>query len=1205
MSKTFTLKRIRLINFHNFVNETISVNGHLFLIGGNGSGKTTVLDAVHFVLTAGRNMELNSAARMAGQPRRLGRKIQGIFLRYDLEKGARNAANTIGYAVLEFENPDGKKNCIGCGALAISMESVPDIWGFESSGSLDDIGLFRQENDGLYPLNQQELTAKGQCRVYNRDRYISVISEKFFASTSAYRDTMNLIAAGKSYRELVSRFQDQSELFRELLPPPDAEDYQRIRDSLKDIDKIQQQLEDQKTLIAALRNVQIQRDSALEQREKEARINYLLAVHNLDKAKKFCDNQQDLLKKNEAELQILKEKLKENLLERQKSEIELGGLKNSDAFKNSALLNNLETQLHERQNNCSNQKVRFEEAIALLKKQAADKDQLWLNIEDYWQQLESCYLKFQNYCNFEAAFDKDNFAKDLKVYYRSWIEKLKLKRSELVNLIGELKIRIEAIEKDTKILEKRILQMRNQKEAVPPATGYQELAELLNQEKIEYVPFYRLIEPTDQLSDGFARVIEELIGSENLCAVFAIGSSQSRARAAVLAKPYNIPVIDCSPGRPQISASPPSGIRHLLDFDDRFEHAAERFATELLDRYHYCDSDKAFEKSDHRFCVSRGGLIRQQSAVRKVCCEVNRFIGSAARKRAQLQEIEDLEIEINGKNQQIIELRTARDAEISRQKKIDQDFEDINYFHPDRLLGFETKLLETDEKMKLSRLKIEQLATEIAGLELKISANENEIEVCKKALSGLNIEKDRVRIAELEELCRRLEKESVELNRRLGSCEEKQLKIAGDIQFAQQQEGRCLSVLRLARKELQKLKPELEDGQIHKYVFITKGGQQFKPENLEYNLHEAGREFARMHERLKNTLLNDTMLQKNYGFTLDDETFAVTSSGRSLNEITLEREVESEKTGEILNKKNRVLFEELIINHIVRKLSKEEEALNTTIKSMNRLLSDLKFGNTVYHFSMNLRKEFKEFRELVRQYADYKTESKENLQQFFEFHKRELIQEGAELPDFLDYRKWHDIVLTAKTISENAGSANEKGVTLSRRVLSLGSGGEQSVPNYILLLSLARVHLEHTGSKIRILLMDEAFYGIDAQRRDELLGFADSLGLNLVVAHPDLDGVTDKLERTTTLLVEKTAAGDVYVGEYVFSRKKPAGLFDEAPEEPSAEIRNQLNERFNQKNLKSQTHCVVLLKICSTEIDRTGNIPGFFRILSPAVAEEA
>lgn len=1156
MNKTFTLKRIRLINFHNFVDETISINGHLFLIGGNGSGKTTVLDAVHFVLTAGRNMELNSAARMAGQSRRLGRKLQGIFLRYDLEKGARNEPNTIGYAALEFENPDnGKKICIGCGALAISMESVPDIWGFEASGSLDDIELLRHESDGFYPLNQQELSSAGQCRVYDRARYIDVIAEKFFASISAYSDTMNLIAAGKSYRELVSRFQDQSELFRELLPPPDEGDYQRIRDSLKDIDKIQQQLEDQKTLIAALRNVQSLRDNVLEQREKESRIKYLLACHNLDKAKKFCDEQKELQKMNEAELQGLHEKLKENLLEKQKSEIELGGLKNSEAFKNSALLNNLENQLSERQKNCDSMKAMSEETVILLEKLAADKDNLWVNIEDYWQQLESCYLKFQKYCDLEAVFDKEYLAKELKVCHRSWIEKLKLKRAEQVNRIGELKIRIESIEKDTKILEKRILQMRNQKEAVPPASGYQELAELLHQEKIEYVPFYRLIEPTDRLSDGFARVIEELIGPENLCAVFAVGSSQSRARAAVLAKPFNIPVIDCSPGGQQIPASPPSGIRHFLDFDGRFDRAAERFAAELLDRYHYYDSDKAFEKSEHKFCVSRSGLVRQQSAVRKVCCEVNRFIGSAARTRAQLQEIEGIEIEINAKNQQAIELKTARDAETGRQKEIDQDFEDINYLNPDRLKGFETKLLETDDKMKLSRQKLERFAIEIAGLELKIAANFNEIAACQKALEGMNIEKDRAKIAELEKACRCLENESVELNRRLGSCQEKQIKITGDIQYSQQRESGCSSVLDITMKELQRLRPELEDGQIHRYVYITRGGQQFKPENLETNLHEAGREFARIHERLKNTLLSDTMLQKNYGFTLDDETFAVISNGRSLNDITLDREARREETGKILNDKNRVLFEDLIIKHIVRKLWTEEETLNKTIKSMNGLLSGLRFGNTVYHFSMNLRKEFKEFRGYVRNFAESNPESEKNLQQFFEAHKDILIREGAELPDFLDYRKWHDIVLTAKTINNNTGSADGQGVTLSRRVLSLGSGGEQSVPNYILLLSLAKVHLEHTGSKVRILLMDEAFYGIDVQRRDELLGFADKLGLNLVVAHPDLDGVTDKLERTTTLLVEKTETGDVYVKEYVFTRKKPTGLFDDVQEESPAEIR--------------------------------------------------
>jgi recombinational DNA repair ATPase RecF len=41
------ITQIRLVNFHNFIDETIEVadGGHLFLLGDNGSGKTTVLDA--------------------------------------------------------------------------------------------------------------------------------------------------------------------------------------------------------------------------------------------------------------------------------------------------------------------------------------------------------------------------------------------------------------------------------------------------------------------------------------------------------------------------------------------------------------------------------------------------------------------------------------------------------------------------------------------------------------------------------------------------------------------------------------------------------------------------------------------------------------------------------------------------------------------------------------------------------------------------------------------------------------------------------------------------------------------------------------------------------------------------------------------------------------------------------------------------------
>lgn len=89
--QTYTIRRVRLVNFHNFQNETIEIKngGHLFLLGDNASGKTTILDAVHYVLSAGRFMEFNSAARVAGRGAG-GRRPQGIVMRYNVDTGPLN-----------------------------------------------------------------------------------------------------------------------------------------------------------------------------------------------------------------------------------------------------------------------------------------------------------------------------------------------------------------------------------------------------------------------------------------------------------------------------------------------------------------------------------------------------------------------------------------------------------------------------------------------------------------------------------------------------------------------------------------------------------------------------------------------------------------------------------------------------------------------------------------------------------------------------------------------------------------------------------------------------------------------------------------------------------------------------------------------------------------------------------------------------------
>src|SRR5690554_4384201 len=55
------LTKIKLINWHYLTNETITIEGNVLLTGENGSGKSTVLDALQYVLTAGKQ-KFNTAA---------------------------------------------------------------------------------------------------------------------------------------------------------------------------------------------------------------------------------------------------------------------------------------------------------------------------------------------------------------------------------------------------------------------------------------------------------------------------------------------------------------------------------------------------------------------------------------------------------------------------------------------------------------------------------------------------------------------------------------------------------------------------------------------------------------------------------------------------------------------------------------------------------------------------------------------------------------------------------------------------------------------------------------------------------------------------------------------------------------------------------------------------------------------------------------
>ena len=120
-------------------------------------------------------------------------------------------------------------------------------------------------------------------------------------------------------------------------------------------------------------------------------------------------------------------------------------------------------------------------------------------------------------------------------------------------------------------------------------------------------------------------------------------------------------------------------------------------------------------------------------------------------------------------------------------------------------------------------------------------------------------------------------------------------------------------------------------------------------------------------------------------------------------------------------------------------------------------------------------------------------------------------------------------------------------MSIGRSELVIGSGGAQATHNYLLVFALASFLFDRTEAKVRILMMDEAFYGLDSERKELLLRCAKRLSLDLVIASPDLDGtMLGEGYDTTSLLVEKDAKDNILLAPLVWEKSEAQGdLFAE------------------------------------------------------------
>lgn len=133
-----TLMGIRLVNWHAFKDETIKIKNSTLLSGENGAGKSTILDAIQFILTCSKN-NFNKAANENSK-----RNLAG-YVRFKTgreDKEFERNGDVTSHVALEFYE-ESKKNYFVIGAVIDSSSETSEkiLWYRIEKSRLEDISF--------------------------------------------------------------------------------------------------------------------------------------------------------------------------------------------------------------------------------------------------------------------------------------------------------------------------------------------------------------------------------------------------------------------------------------------------------------------------------------------------------------------------------------------------------------------------------------------------------------------------------------------------------------------------------------------------------------------------------------------------------------------------------------------------------------------------------------------------------------------------------------------------------------------------------------------------------------------------------------------------------------------------------------------------------------------------------------------------------
>ncbi len=1123
----YRITKIRLVNFHNFVDETIEIRsgGHLFMLGDNGSGKTTVLDAVHYVLTAGRSMEFNSAARVAGAKNSGGRSIQGIVMRYNIEaNGPLNPNGGTTYAAVEIAGRNGRPVTAAIGVSTNSMDERFESWGVIRECPVEELPLLQREGGKTRVTTKSELkTALGGNGYYGQiGAYADDLASRFFSDRETFEDVCKFLATGKAYREIAARTNDYHQLFRQLLQEPPHEVFEEVIANLKSLEESRQDLDKLRAKHRFVEELCTLRAQVL-----DARIDHIaslwqerhLAAREFQSA---YDQNAALLASEERRLADLQEDQKrlENLVE--STALRLSELRQQDA-------QGLVSKEREAHLNLDNAKRLYEQAkrkLVDLQFRHDEAVEAVSRARDALRKQTQTFARALQKLGRAMPFTTAPLAALLDDAPKSETPEVELAHLPLAeirtaaddtaqSLDGQLK----AVELNLANLDKRLAafaaetdEKKKRGETVPLVKNFAQAQRVLQQRLLRAQPLYAGLEPAPGATTRELAALEQLIGDATLATWITDDANAADVRSLLF---RDFPEQSLAVVNHDTEPLPAEWMKRYFDLK-KSDPGAILVLQHQLAAKHGPHVEKFLDLPILHF------RLREQT----LADAPPRLIGDEMRRRELERELRELDKKRLAAEKERKE--AAREQDELRERR-------------GQLALFKTLLNEISEDLPRQR---DTVALNVSRLALARNDYENARSDCqfheetlqraadshadilvsmrKAGLEGLE-----ERVREVERKWSKLKSETESNIRESGRVEQtvKGLKTLCEKNLSE------LAAMRSERDTAQErlLALVIPDGPLDAFVRVRCGSDTDSRGALAKRAAAASETAAVTVERIRSkVMLNEGVA---FGFVYDDGLNSLTDRrGRTVADVQAGTQQELREQEELINEQTLKLFRQLVMDKLVSKLQSSVLRLNEMARRIGQLLKQRTFGNNRYAFSITPQESCKRICDLVASHRSIDPEKTEaDLRAFIEDHAEEIKNtELGEIPPILDYRNWYRYELKVLTTGAD-------GVVMDRKVKSIGSGGEQAVPNYLLILTIAHFLFDKDKIRLPVLIFDEAFYGIDAGRRDQLLGFASDLELQLFVASPDQDGVKKEIAHSSSILVVKDSRFNVHLYPYHWS----------------------------------------------------------------------